>query len=159
MQLCAANFTRKGAIMKGESISEYNEIQKEIIFFLKNKIVSEGKTEFVNGIEMDEFIEEFSLEVKEEKVGFLLDSTKEGVNVNLQEDISFEQQATLKEGENTALSVNGVDNPMIALQSEIDKNTIFDKRNKNVKVTTETVITSQDPTYSDSVTQELCSGK
>ena len=51
---------------------------------------------------MDECVEEFALEVNQAKEGLVLDSAKEGIDVNLQEDLSLEQQAALKEGVNTA---------------------------------------------------------
>ena len=49
----------------------------------------------------------------------------------------------------------GIENSMIALQSQRDKNETFNKRNDNLKVITGTAITSENPKYSDTVMQNL----
>ena len=46
MKSCVANFTTNRSRMKGELVSEHNEIQNEIILCLKNKRFSEGKSDF-----------------------------------------------------------------------------------------------------------------
>ena len=56
---------------------------------------------------------------------------------------------------NLSLSVKGIENSRIKMQSEEDENELLDNRSDKLKVSTETVITSEDQRHAKSVIEEL----
>ena len=114
----------------------------------------EDQAYFDNVEEMDDYIEEFLLEINKAKEGHVLDNAKEGVNVNLQKDVRLEQQAELKESSNASLSVKYNQNSKLVLRNEGDENATLDSSSEHLKVATGTVITSEDQQRSESIMVE-----
>ena len=52
----------------------------------------EDKANFGNVAEIDDYIEEFLLEINKAKEENVLNNVKEGVNINLEKDLWLEQQ-------------------------------------------------------------------
>ena len=55
---------------------------------------------------------------------------------------------------NLSLSVKGIENSRIKMQSEEDENELLDNRSDKLKVSTETVITSEDQKHEESIIVE-----
>ena len=59
LNLTTANFNRKMAKLRGTALLEHSELQSEIILFLKNKQIFEGKPDFLDDRDIEEYGEEF----------------------------------------------------------------------------------------------------
>ena len=123
LNLTAENFNRKMAKLKRNASLEHSQLQSEIILFLKNKRLFEGKPELLDDRDTEDYDEEFVIEFNEAKKWLPPVNTTTGETVNLEGGLSLEGVPESKEGGNVSLSVvnNGgsVDVSQIKIEGNI----------------------------------------